>query len=106
MIIYISGPITGDPDYKTKFNAAESYIGKWKEHIVLNPAMLPEGLRSHEDYMSICLEMVHAADAVVMLQGWTESAGAKEEHEEAEHCGKIIYYGIEAVPINEEQKSD
>lgn len=34
--IYIAGKITGDPDYKTKFNtAAEAY--KKKGYIVLNP---------------------------------------------------------------------
>ena len=65
--IYIAGKITGDPDYAEKFNtAAREYENKG--YIVLNPAMLPEGMLP-SDYMRICLSMIDTADVVAFLPG-------------------------------------
>lgn len=41
-------------------------------HIVLNPAHLPEGMKS-ADYMRICLAMIDSADLVAFLPGWESS---------------------------------
>ena len=99
MILYLSGPISGVPDYKAKFDAAESYLSNWKNHTVLNPAMLPIGLKEYDDYMTIGYAMLDAADGIVMLAGWKKSQGAKEELRAAIHSGKKCFYGIESVPI-------
>ena len=57
--VYISGKITGDPDYRGKFSTAESRL-KAAGHIVLNPANSPAGMRP-ADYMRLCFAMyVHA----------------------------------------------
>ena len=96
-VIYIAGPMKFDPDYKTKFDAAESYL-TWKGWTVLNPAWLPEGLKPDE-YMPICLAMLNAADAIVSLKGSSESDGAKLELRYAEYQGKKTYSGIEQVPV-------
>lgn len=95
-VIYIAGPMAGDTDYQTKFSAAESYL-TWKGWTVLNPACLPKGLR-HGAYMPICLAMLDAADAIVLLEGWRNSQGAKIESEYAGYHGKIICHGLETVP--------
>lgn len=94
--IYIAGPMNGDPAYRDKFNAAESYLimKGWR---VLNPATLPEGLRPSV-YMPICLAMVQAADAIVCLAGSERSQGARIESDYAGYQGKTIYCGIETVP--------
>lgn len=99
MILYLSGPISGDPNYKAKFDAAESYLSTWKGHTVLNPAMLPVGLKKYDDYMAIGYEMLGAADGIVMLTGWKKSPGAKAELRVAIEHGKKCFYGIESVPI-------
>lgn len=99
MILYLSGPITKDPEYKEKFDAAESYLSTWKEHIVLNPAVLPKGLKRYDDYLSIGHEMLKAADGIVMLKGWKESYGARVELKAAVQNGLKVYYGVEAVPF-------
>jgi nucleoside 2-deoxyribosyltransferase len=100
LAIYIAGPMKSDPDYQTKFNAAESYC-TWKGWTVLNPAVLPEGL-CRDAYMPICLAMVDAADAIVLLDGWQNSQGARIESEYAGYHGKMIFHGVETVTILED----
>ena len=76
--IYIAGKITGDPDYKAKFNAAaEAY--KKKGYTVLNPSWMPQDMQK-ADYMRICFAMIDTADVVAFLPGFTQSAGAEVEH--------------------------
>lgn len=75
--IYIAGKITGDQDYAKKFNtAAREYENSG--YIVLNPAMLPEGMRP-ADYMRICFAMIDTADVVAFLPGYETSQGAQLE---------------------------
>lgn len=100
MILYISGPISSDMEqYKTKFDAAESYLN-WKGHTVLNPAGHPPGMK-YEDYLDIDLAMVRAADGIVMLKDWKQSSGAKLELKYAMQIGIKVFYGIESVPIEQ-----
>lgn len=94
--IYIAGPITNDPDYEAKFDEAARQLA-WKNWIPLNPAILPKGLNS-EAYMPICLAMVNAADAIVLLNGHENSAGACIEKLFAIYQGKPVYFGIADVP--------
>ncbi len=75
--IYIAGKITGEPDYKAKFDAAEQEYNK-KGYTVLNPAVLPGGLQP-ADYMRICFAMIDSADVVAFLPGYRQSAGAQLE---------------------------
>lgn len=88
-VVYIAGPITGvvhlnRPAFE-KLHAMLSREGV----IVLNPLDLPSGL-SEFAYMDICLAMVRHCDAVVMLDGWLSSKGARAEHALAEKLGKQI----------------
>ena len=75
--VYIAGKITGDPDYKAKFNAAAEAYEK-RGFIVLNPALMPEGMQK-ADYMRICFAMIDTADVVAFLPGYRLSAGAQLE---------------------------
>lgn len=83
MKIYIAGPMSGLPDFnRASFNHAHVFLGA-KGHVVLNPALLPDGLTQAE-YMDICLSMLRCADAIYMLEGWEHSAGARAENALAE----------------------
>lgn len=88
MIAYIAGPIKGNKNYRKIFNEAERIIRE-KGFIPLNPANLPEGM-PEEKYMPICLSMLEAADAIVLLPGYDESRGATIEEYYAHYQHKLI----------------
>lgn len=76
--IYIAGPMTGIPDFNRKaFNDMAALL-RSRGHIVLNPAILPDGLEQHE-YMDITIAMLRCSDTLCLLEGWTGSDGAKAE---------------------------
>lgn len=91
MIIYISGKISGLLRYKAEFDKAEKELAA-EGHIVLNPASIPAGLKSYEDYMDICFVMIDKADAIFMLRNWSHSPGARREKECAEAQGKKVFW--------------
>ncbi|MCV0727198.1 DUF4406 domain-containing protein [Escherichia coli] len=78
-VIYIAGPMTGYKDYnRSAFCLADLKL-RCAGNIALNSAVLPDGL-SQQQYMNICIPMLMCADVIYLLEGWTESAGAKAEH--------------------------
>lgn len=96
MVLYLSGAITADSNYYSKFRVAHGEIGA-KGHDVLNPAMLPAGM-SYDKYLDIDFAMLRAADGIVMLDGWKESTGAKAELRYALAAEKKVFFGTDAVP--------
>lgn len=88
MTVYIAGKITGNDRYKDQFRLAEASLSALG-YRVINPAALPAGLNP-ANYMSICVPMLLAADAVYFIPGWETSGGANIEHDLAEYCGKQI----------------
>lgn len=88
MKVYIAGKITGDENYRGKFAKAQDELEK-DGHIVLNPAVLPEGLTKGE-YMRICFAMIDTADEVHFLPGWQDSEGAKVEYAYCLYVGKRV----------------
>ena len=97
MNIYIAGKISGDLDYKAKFDALEAGLKKrWGSSAILNPASLPFGMTT-KDYMAICISMLIRADMIILLPDWETSPGATIEKMLAE------YAGISIVPLTEEE---
>ncbi|MBY3671886.1 DUF4406 domain-containing protein [Vibrio cholerae] len=89
--IYIAWPMTGLPEFNKPAFFKREFSLRCDNWIVLNPAILPDGLQHHE-YMEICLPMVRVADAVFMMKGWENSKGANMEHDYAKDIGLEIYY--------------
>ena len=88
MIIYIAGRITGDPNYKAKFDKAAVRL---KGHVVLNPSALPLGL-DYDDYMHIDFAMIDVADTVYCLKDYKQSNGAMKEWHYAMWINKEMMY--------------
>ena len=82
MLIYISGAISSDPDYRVKFLKKQMELEE-KGHKVINPSrigdMLPE--LKHEQYLHIDKALIDICDAVYFLKDWGLSKGAREEYE-------------------------
>lgn len=81
--IYLSGPITGVPDYLERFEEAETKV-QLMGYAPINPAKMNHCIPdmasfSHEEYMSICLELLRHVDGIYMMKGWENSKGAKME---------------------------
>lgn len=82
MHIYISGKITGDENYKFKFNIAVSEL--YKKYELLNPIITSMPSKEHlkledatwEECMSECLLYLDECDTIYMLRDWKESKGA------------------------------
>jgi hypothetical protein len=75
--IYIAGKITGDPNYRAKFNQYRRLL-EISGHTVLNPAVLPSGL-SYAEYARIDFAMIDCADVVAFLPDYQDSTGARLE---------------------------
>lgn len=91
---YLSGPMTGLPDYnRPAFNRAAEYLRK-QGFTVWNPAeefdasvTLPRKI-----YMRKDIEALLKCQAVVMLEGWENSAGARLELEIARELEMSIFF--------------
>ena len=82
MRIYISGAITGIPNFKEIFDKAEKELKeKYPGAEIINPTMivLPESC-THSDYMRLDFILLDLADSIYLLKGWDKSKGACMEY--------------------------
>jgi hypothetical protein len=97
-MIYISGRITGNKNWKEEFNQAEKYLRSCTNDDIINPlglSAIVEELFSTpkwRDYMKVCVRELLHCDTIYMLLGWRRSKGARLERKIAKAFGmKIIY---------------
>ena len=91
--IYVCGPMSKHADTDSNlpaFNDASHSLSVMG-YIVLSPAILPDGLTQAE-YMQIDLTMLQCCDAIYMLKGWDDSAGAMAEHALAMKLGLTVIH--------------
>ena len=88
-IVFISGKISGNPNYKEQFYKAEMELTE-QGYIVLNPTALPVAM-PYEKLMSICFCMIDQADGVYFLDGWKNSPGSLREYAYARLKHKAIF---------------
>ena len=102
--IYISGKITNNANYKADFEAAGLAL-KIAGFQPVNPAeeQLPDGAKWAE-YMRHDIKLLCDCDAIYMLNGWRESAGAKIEHKLARDLGIEIIYERKKPVYNAEYR--
>lgn len=89
--IYLSGPMTGLPDYnRPAFHAAEDRL-RADGCEVLNPARTqgaPDW--NWHDWMRAAIALQVRADVIHMLPGWSQSSGARAEHMIAGWIGQRV----------------
>ena len=90
-IVYISGPMTGLPDYnRAAFEAKHSELRKEGAR-VLNPAHIAGSPAwTWQDWMREALKLQLKADVVHMLPGWRKSRGARIERRLALILGQRV----------------
>jgi hypothetical protein len=105
MVIYLSGPMSGKPDYnRAAFNAAASRLRndghkvfnpaefkgniwwKWSDFVAYDVAVMIQGYSSEFNGKPEC-----PFDCLALLDGWRDSKGARLEYIVAQELGlKII----------------
>lgn len=96
MRIYISGPITGVPDFRERFAGIAQAL-RARGHTVDNPAENPPHLTLAQ-HMGRDLSAITESDAVFMLPGWGHSGGARLEKALADYLRIRVYSDLSQVP--------
>lgn len=82
MRIYISGPITDDPDYLAHFQQAEDQLRRqFPEAEIVNPtkAVPFDPKKTWLDYMREDIKLLADCTHIRLLNGWQSSRGARAE---------------------------
>ena len=92
MRVYLSGPMTSDPEYMGKFTGADQFLRNQGYHVA-NPAelyrVLPDNA-TYEELLNLDLQILAMCDALVQLPGWEKSCGANREYGYALAMDKLI----------------
>lgn len=93
-VIYLSGKITGQANYKELFEEARKDAeDKFPGATIINPAEISlPAICEWEDYMSICLRLLDKANIIYLLDNWLESKGARKEYITAFKKGLKVYF--------------
>lgn len=94
--VFVSGVISGDPEYKKKFEEATEKLEKMG-FAVMNPAILPGEGFAWADYMKVTLAMQRVCDCSFFLPDWRKSKGAKEEHTQAQILFQPCFYTFKEI---------
>lgn len=91
--LVISGPITGVPDYRARFDSVAKSMRTLHGPgvTVFSPSELPDG-HTERWYMARCAEQLETATHVYFMSGWEYSAGCRAEWAHAVKLGLVLSY--------------
>lgn len=90
--VYIAGKITGDKNYKAKFEDTKAELEK-QGYIALTPSVLPSEGFEYGAYIRISGAMLRECEYIYLLPDWRDSAGAKAEYNIAKMLGIKVLNG-------------
>lgn len=91
MKVYISGPMTGKPDYnRAAFLSAAEELTEDGCIAVHTDWMIDQ--LSEQEYMLIALQMLLSCDAIYLLKDWDTCPISQLEHSVARACGLALIY--------------
>jgi len=105
MLIYVAGKYSGNVDENIAA-ARKVSIALWeKGHAVICPHLNTAHMEidcgvSYEAYMQGDFNIISRCDALVMIENWRDSKGAKREHKYAESLGIPIYYAPDVPDLH------
>lgn len=101
---YISGPMTGYPDFNYPAFHAKAKELRDKGHMVFNPAEMFDGQHDlpREKYMREDIAALLDTENIIFLDGWSKSRGAVLEYHVAFELGLFLHYPINEPPIADE----
>ena len=83
MRIYLSGPITNEPNYRRNFAEAQRILESFGHDDIVNPAELCQVVNverfGYEQIMQVCIDLLYSSDALILLPGWQHSHGCGRE---------------------------
>ena len=96
--IYLSGPMTGLPDFNfPAFHAAAQDL-RARGHHVVNPAEItPEGEKTWANCMRADIKALCDCDVIALLPGWEGSPGAHLELHIAHRIGMAVKTFLDLV---------
>lgn len=102
LTVYISGPMTGLPEYNYPAFAAAAEAWRDLGHTVLSPheAFGGDKGRDYHDYIREDVRMLVQCDAIALLPGWERSRGARLELHVAQMMGCAVYSALTFVPLD------
>lgn len=92
MRLYISGPITGDKNYRRKFRGAADELTA-RGYEVINPAELTGVIGksfTYKEIIALDLDLLAKCDALIQLPRWEKSRGANIEYGFALASDKLV----------------
>ena len=117
-LAYIAGPMTPRGNRTDTGNAAIEYLLNVRDlihaaHVLIDKGYapycpgidfpyylgLPQGkVISEEAIKDVSMAFLDASDLIVLLPGWTASAGCRAEERRAVELRMPMFYGVESVP--------
>ena len=95
--VFISGPgASFNVDYRKAFRREENRLRHRGYGVICLATAFPDYF-DRDTVMRFCLDAVPLCDAMLMLPGWEQSMGAREERDEALKHGIPVFHTIEGV---------